>query len=51
MTFTNRVGQDIFIKFSAEDQQKVLHASDSRVSFIYSETGGSEKLQVFLNVT
>ncbi|CAA6669756.1 unnamed protein product [Spirodela intermedia] len=51
MTFTNRVGQDIFIKFSAEDQQKVLHASDSRVSFIYSEMGEAEKLQVRMEDT
>ena len=49
MTFTNRVGQDIFIRFSDKDEQKVLSASDSRVSFMYSEMQGTEQLQVILN--
>ncbi|MQL75897.1 hypothetical protein Taro_008256 [Colocasia esculenta] len=51
MTFTNRIGQDIFIKFGDEDQQKVLHPSDSRVSFVYSGTEGSERLQVRMEDT
>ena len=46
MTFTNRLGQDIFIKLSTEDEPKVLHASDSRVSFVCRGIGGPEKLQV-----
>lgn len=46
MTFTNRIGQDIFLKLSAEDEPKVLHPSDSRISFVYRGTVGSEKLQV-----
>ncbi|KAK9266873.1 hypothetical protein L1049_027132 [Liquidambar formosana] len=51
MTFTNRLGQDIFIKQSSEDEPKVLHASDSRISFVYRETGGPDKLQVRLEDT
>jgi hypothetical protein len=46
MTFTNRLGQDMFIKFCSEDAPKVLRASDSRISFVYHETGGLDKLQV-----
>ncbi|CAK8539544.1 unnamed protein product [Lathyrus sativus] len=48
MTFTNRIGQDIFIKLSTEDEPKVLHASDSRMSFVCRGAGGPEKLQVRL---
>ncbi|KAF9624988.1 hypothetical protein IFM89_016808 [Coptis chinensis] len=51
MTFTNRIGQDIFIKLSSEDEPKVLRVSDSRVSFVYRETGSPEKLQVRLGDT
>ncbi|KAF6135497.1 hypothetical protein GIB67_015350 [Kingdonia uniflora] len=51
MTFTNRTGQDIFLKLSSEDEQKVLRASDSRVSFVYRESGGTDKLQVRLEDT
>uniref|UniRef100_A0A0D9XMK5 PH domain-containing protein n=1 Tax=Leersia perrieri TaxID=77586 RepID=A0A0D9XMK5_9ORYZ len=47
MTFTNRAGQDLYIKLSVGDEPKVLHANDWRVSFMYSE-GGPEKLQVRL---
>uniref|UniRef100_A0A0E0R2L4 PH domain-containing protein n=1 Tax=Oryza rufipogon TaxID=4529 RepID=A0A0E0R2L4_ORYRU len=47
ITFTNRAGQDFYIKLSAEDEPKVLHAHDWRVSFMHSE-GGTEKLQVRL---
>lgn len=46
MTFTNRVGQDMFMKFCSEDVPKILHASDSRTSFVHRETGGLENLQV-----
>ncbi|KAL6906369.1 hypothetical protein ACP4OV_003970 [Aristida adscensionis] len=46
-TFTNRVGQDLYIKLSVGDEPKVLHAYDWRVSFMYSE-GDSDKLQVRL---
>lgn len=46
MTFTNRLGEDIFIKFSSEDDPKMLHPTDSRIPFIYRETGGPDKLQV-----
>ncbi|KAJ0048722.1 hypothetical protein Pint_15724 [Pistacia integerrima] len=46
MTFTNRLGQDIFIKLNGEDEPKVLRASDSRVSFVCRETTGTDKLQV-----
>ncbi|KAL5230936.1 hypothetical protein ABZP36_029712 [Zizania latifolia] len=46
ITFTNRVGQDFYIKLSIEDEPKVLHAHDWRVSFMYS--GGTDKLQVRL---
>lgn len=46
MTFTNRLGQDIFIKLNSEDEPKVLHASDSRMYFVCRGIGGPEKLQV-----
>ncbi|MCI05105.1 vacuolar protein sorting-associated protein 13A, partial [Trifolium medium] len=46
MTFTNRLGQDIFIKLSTEDEPKVLRASDSRMSFVCRAAGGPEKLQI-----
>ncbi|KAK2995313.1 hypothetical protein RJ640_023827 [Escallonia rubra] len=45
MTFTNRLGEDIFVKFNSEDQPKVLRASDVRVSFVYREADGPNKLQ------
>ncbi|RDY03158.1 Vacuolar protein sorting-associated protein 13C, partial [Mucuna pruriens] len=45
MTFTNRLGQDIFIKLSSEDVPKVLRASDSRMYFVCRGIGGPEKLQ------
>nr|XP_009413254.1 PREDICTED: uncharacterized protein LOC103994598 isoform X1 [Musa acuminata subsp. malaccensis] len=51
MTFTNRIGEDIFLKFNIADQPKILHASDSRVSFLYSEAGGPDKLLVQLEDT
>lgn len=49
MTFTNRTGEDIFIKLSTEDEPKVLRASDSRVSFVCRGINENEKLQVGSN--
>lgn len=46
MTFTNRMGEDMHVKLSSEDEAKVLHASDSRVCFLYRETSGPDKVQV-----
>lgn len=46
MTFTNRVGSDLHIKLSSEDEPKVLRASDARVSFVYRESGETSNLQV-----
>lgn len=46
MTFTNRLGRDIYVKLSSEDQPKLLRASDVRVSFVYRETDEPSKLQV-----
>lgn len=51
MTFTNRLGQDIFIKLSTEDEPKILRASDSRTSFVCRGAGEPEKLQVRLEGT
>lgn len=51
MTFTNRLGENIFIKFSSEDDPKVLYPTDSRIPFIYHETGGADKLQVIERLT
>lgn len=51
MTFTNMLGEDIYIKFGVEDQHKVLHKTDSRVSFVYFEAGGPDKLQIQLEDT
>ncbi|XP_015084887.1 uncharacterized protein LOC107028368 [Solanum pennellii] len=51
VTFTNRLGQDIFLKLSSEDEPKVLRASDVRASFVYRDTGGPDELQVRLDDT
>lgn len=51
VTFTNRLGQDIFLKLSSEDEPKVLRASDVRASFVYRDTGGPDELQVQLDDT
>ncbi|XVF52445.1 hypothetical protein PTKIN_Ptkin05aG0018700 [Pterospermum kingtungense] len=51
MTFTNRLGQDMYVKLSSEDEPKVLRTSDSRISFIHCENGGIDKLQVRLEDT
>ncbi|XP_020672034.1 uncharacterized protein LOC110092030 [Dendrobium catenatum] len=50
MTFTNRLGRDVLIKFNIDDQPKVLNASDTRVSFVYCNAG-TEKIQVRLQNT
>ncbi|XP_021892866.1 uncharacterized protein LOC110810873 isoform X2 [Carica papaya] len=50
-TFTNRLGEDIYIKLSSDDEPKKLHTVDSRVSFLYHESGGREELQVCLEDT
>lgn len=46
MTFTNRLGRDIYIKLCSEDEPKVLHPCDSRISFVYRESDGPNNLQV-----
>ncbi|XP_037495569.1 uncharacterized protein LOC105636609 isoform X2 [Jatropha curcas] len=51
MTFTNRLGKDIFIKLNSQDEPKVLHAFDSRISFVHHKTEGIDKLQVRLEDT
>ncbi|XP_042394059.1 uncharacterized protein LOC121984930 isoform X2 [Zingiber officinale] len=51
MTFTNRIGRDILLRFNSADEPKTLHAFDSRVSFLYSESGRSDKLLVQLEDT
>ena len=45
MTFTNRIGEDIYIKLNSDDEPKVLNAYDSRVSFVFQPSGRDE-LQV-----
>jgi vacuolar protein sorting-associated protein 13A/C len=50
MTFTNRIGEDIYIKLNSADEPKVLHAYDSRVSFVFQPSGRDE-LQVRLRET
>lgn len=47
MTFTNRIGQDIYIKMCSEDAPKVLRAWDSRIPFVCRESSGTDKLQVW----
>ncbi|CAA0838075.1 pleckstrin homology (PH) domain-containing protein [Striga hermonthica] len=46
MTFTNRVGQNLLLKFSSEDEPKTLRVSDTRVSFVHRKTDGPNKIQV-----
>uniref|UniRef100_A0A1J3IIE4 Putative vacuolar protein sorting-associated protein 13A n=1 Tax=Noccaea caerulescens TaxID=107243 RepID=A0A1J3IIE4_NOCCA len=50
MTFTNRIGEDIYIKLNSDDEPKVLHAYDSRVSFVF-QPSGRDDLQVRLRET
>ncbi|XAR70581.1 hypothetical protein NMG60_11027484 [Bertholletia excelsa] len=51
ITFTNRIGQDMYVKLSNEDAPKTLHAFDCRVSFVFREDNGPNKLQVRLEDT
>ncbi|XP_047340404.1 uncharacterized protein LOC124943990 [Impatiens glandulifera] len=51
ITFTNRIGCDIFLKLSNDDEPKVLHAYDSRVSFVHHPSDGPNTLQVKLENT
>ncbi|XP_075505709.1 uncharacterized protein LOC142542773 isoform X1 [Primulina tabacum] len=51
MTFTNRVGQNMFLKFNSEDESKVLRASDTRVSFVHQEMDEPNEIQVRLDDT
>ncbi|KAL4278350.1 hypothetical protein GQ457_03G021670 [Hibiscus cannabinus] len=51
MTFTNRLGQDMYIKLSREDEPKVLRSSDARIPFLHCENEGTDKLQVRLEDT
>ncbi|CAN1195605.1 hypothetical protein LINPERHAP2_LOCUS43191 [Linum perenne] len=51
ITYTNRLGEEIFIRLNAQDEPKVLRAYDSRVSFVHRRVVGSNKLQVKLGNT
>ncbi|GER35434.1 pleckstrin homology (PH) domain-containing protein [Striga asiatica] len=51
MTFTNRVGQNLLLKFSSEDEPKTLRVSDTRVSFVHRKTDGPNKIQVHAHDT
>ncbi|KAM5573225.1 hypothetical protein ABKV19_012985 [Rosa sericea] len=51
MTFTNRLGRDVYIKLCSEDEPKVLRPCDSRISFVYRVSDGPNKLQVRLGDT
>lgn len=46
MTFTNRLGRDVYIKLCGEDEPKVLRPCDSRIPFVYRVSDGPNKLQV-----
>lgn len=49
MTFTNRVGQEVFLKLNDGEQPQTLFASDWKVSFPYSENdGGPDIFQVIV---
>ncbi|KAG8382460.1 hypothetical protein BUALT_Bualt05G0079500 [Buddleja alternifolia] len=51
MTFTNRVGQDILLKFSSEDEPKTLRVFDTRVSFVHRKTDRPNEIQVRVHDT
>lgn len=51
ITFTNRLGENIFIKLSGEDEPKILGITDARVAFVYRGNGGPNQLQVRLDDT
>lgn len=46
MTFTNRVGQNMLLKFNSEDEPKTLRVLDTRVSFVHRKTEGPIQIQV-----
>lgn len=50
MTFTNRVGQNMLLKFSSEDEPKNLQVSDTRVAFVHRKTEGPHQIQVSASV-
>ncbi|PIN17888.1 hypothetical protein CDL12_09445 [Handroanthus impetiginosus] len=51
MTFTNRVGQNILLKFSSEDVPKTLRVPDTRVSFVHCKSDGPNEIQVQMHDT
>eukprot|EP01018_Ginkgo_biloba_P007916 Gb_35998 [translate_table: standard] len=51
MTFTNRIGQVLYVKMNSRDQPKILHPSDWRIAYCISDTEEPEKLQVRLEDT
>ncbi|XP_051144600.1 uncharacterized protein LOC127260739 isoform X2 [Andrographis paniculata] len=51
MTFTNRVGENLFLKFSSNDEPKILRASDARVPFVHLKTDGPQEIQVQMHDT
>ncbi|KAI3453469.1 hypothetical protein Pfo_010132 [Paulownia fortunei] len=51
MTFTNRVGQNMLLKFSSEDEPRTLRVSDTRVSFVHRRTDGPNEIQVRVHDT
>ncbi|KAH6774114.1 pleckstrin homology domain-containing protein [Perilla frutescens var. frutescens] len=51
MTFTNRVGQNMFLKLTSEDEPKTLRVTDTRVSFVHHKTEGPNQIQVQLHDT
>lgn len=50
MTFTNRLGQIIYLKLSSEDEPKSLRVSDTRASFVYRESGRPNEIQVSVSL-
>lgn len=46
ITFTNRLGEKIFMKLSEQDEPKILRITDARVAFVYCGNGGPIQLQV-----
>ncbi|KAJ7562087.1 hypothetical protein O6H91_03G054700 [Diphasiastrum complanatum] len=50
-TFTNRLGQALFLKQTVNDQTNVLHPYDWRVSYPLPMSDGAESLQIRLDNT
>lgn len=46
MTFTNRVGENLLLKLSSNDEPKTLWVSDTRVSFVHLKVDGPLEIQV-----